>query len=163
MQPVASFRRFDGADAIRWSASLKLSTGDRAGAMALYAKGVALHPRNTALRLGYSALLGDQGKYAEASRVLATGPQTTTTWSARVAFAARAKDEGALRRLYAELEHAPVEQRADNAFLLGQLAELLHRDHQALDWYGKVDSDGRRGFDAQVRSAVLLDKAGKAA
>jgi tetratricopeptide (TPR) repeat protein len=156
-------RRFDGPDAIRWSASLKLSTGDRAGATALYAKGVALHPRNTELRLGYSALLGDQGKYAEASRVLARGPQTTATWSARVAFAARAKDDDALRRLYAELEHAPAEQRADNAFLLGQLAELLHRDRQALDWYGKVDPESGRGFDAQVRSAVLLDKSGKSA
>ncbi|HJP98109.1 MAG TPA: tetratricopeptide repeat protein [Rhodanobacteraceae bacterium] len=159
----AAVRRFGGADGIRWSASLELSGGDRAGAMALYAKGVAAHPRNAALRLGYASLLGDEHKYDEALRVLAQGPQTPATWSARVAIAASAKDDVALRRLYADLEHAPLEQRADNAFLMGRLAELLHHDRQALDWYGRVDPDSEHGFDAAVRSAVLLDKNGKAA
>jgi tetratricopeptide (TPR) repeat protein len=159
----AAVRRFGGADAIRWYASLELSTGDRAGATAMYAKGVAAHPRNAALRLGYSALLGDEHKYGEALRVLANGPQTPATWSARVAFAVRARNDAALRQLYAELAHAPLDQRADNAFLLGQLAELLHHDRQAIDWYGKVDPDSQHGFDAQVRSALLLDKTGKPA
>ena len=159
----AAVRRFDGAEAIRWSASLKLSAGDRAGAMALYANGVTAHPRSAPLRLGYASLLGDAHQYGKALRVLAGGPQTPATWAARVAFAAHANDEGALRRLYADLAHAPVEQRTDNVFLLGQLAELLHHDRQALDWYGKVDRDSEHGFDAQVRSAVLLEKTGKAA
>lgn len=162
----SAVRRFDGPDSIRWAASLKLSTGDRAGALALYAKGVAAHPHSVALRLGYAALLGDQGKDADALRVLGKGPQTSATWSARVAFAARAKDDAALRRLYvelkqAELKQAPEAQRADNVFLLGQLAELLKHDRQALDWYGKVDPDSDQGFDARVRSAVLLDKTGQ--
>jgi tetratricopeptide (TPR) repeat protein len=159
----AAVRRFDGADSIRWSASLKMSAEDRAGAMTLYAKGVASHPHSAALRLGYASLLGDAHQYEKALRVLADGPQTPATWAARVAFAARANDDGELRRLYAGLAHSPVEQRADNVFLLGQLAELLHRDRQALDWYGKVDRDSEHGFDAQVRSAVLLQKTGKAA
>ncbi|MGH8191871.1 MAG: tetratricopeptide repeat protein [Rhodanobacteraceae bacterium] len=163
---AAAVHRFDGADGIRWLASLKLSTGDRAGALALYAQGVAAHPRNADLRLGYASLLGDEGKNSEAMRVLGRGPQTAATWSARVAFAARAKDDAALRQLYAELEHTklmqtPAAQRADNVFLLGQLAELLHHDRQALNWYAKVDPDSGHGFDAQVRSAVLLDKTGK--
>ncbi|MGH8114225.1 MAG: tetratricopeptide repeat protein [Rhodanobacteraceae bacterium] len=159
----AAVRQFDGPDSIRWAASLKLSIGDRAGAMALFAKGVAAHPRNPALRLGYAALLGDEGKNADALRVLGEGPQTSATWSARVAFAARAKDDAALRRLYAELQRAPEAERADNDFLLGQLAELLNHDQQALDWYDKVDPDSSHGFDARVRSAVLLDKTGKSA
>ena len=164
----AAVLRFDGPDSIRWAGSLKLSMGDRSGAMTLFAKGVAAHPHDADLRLGYAALLGDQGKNAEALRVLRDGPQTSATWSARVAFAARAKDDDALRRLYAELEHAerkqaPEADRAGNQFLLGQLAELLNHDRQALGWYGQVDPDSAHGFDAQVRSAVLLDKTGKSA
>ncbi|TAN07889.1 MAG: tetratricopeptide repeat protein [Rhodanobacteraceae bacterium] len=159
----AAVKRFDGADSIRWAASLELENGDRAGAQALYAKGVAAHPRNPDLRLGYASLLGEAGKYDQALQVLARGPQTSATWSARVGIAARARNAGALRRLYAELQRAPARQRDDNAFLLGQLAELLHHDDQALTWYGRVDPDGQHGFEAQVRSAVLLDKAGKSA
>lgn len=157
----AAVQRFDGADGIRWAANLRMATGDREGAIALYAKGVAANPRNPDLRLGYATLLGDAGKYPEALQVLARGPQTPATWAARVAIAARAKDEDALRKLYAELQRAPPAQRDDNAFLLGQLAELLHHDSQALDWYGRVEPDGQHGFDAQVRSAVLLDKSGQ--
>ena len=48
----AAVQRFDAPDAIRWAASLRVTTGDRAGAIALYAKGVAAHPRNVELRLG---------------------------------------------------------------------------------------------------------------
>jgi tetratricopeptide (TPR) repeat protein len=162
----AAVQRFGGPDSIRWAASLKLSMGDRAGARALYAKGVAAHPRDAALRLGYSALLGDEHKYDEAMRVLAAGPQTPGTWSARVAFAARANDDAALRRLYSELQRAelkssPSGRSSDNVFLLGQLAELMHQDRQALDWYAKVEPYGSHGFDARIRSAVLLDKTGK--
>lgn len=157
----AAVARFDGTDSIHWAASLRLAAGDRAGAQALYAKGMQAHPRNIELRLGYASLLGDQGKYGEALRVLAEGPQTSATWAARVAFAARAGDGAALRGLYVQLQRAPAEQRADNVFLLGQLAELLKHDRQALAWYAKVDPDSRHGFDAQVRSAVLLDKTGQ--
>lgn len=157
----AAVQRFDGADSIRWAASLRVATGDREGAVALYAKGVASHPRDPELRLGYATLLGDAGRYPEALQVLARGPQTPATWAARVAIAARAGDDTALRKLYEELQHAPESQRLDSAFLLGQLAELLHHDSEALDWYGQVDPDSRHGFDAQVRSAVLLDKAGQ--
>ena len=158
----AAVQRFDGTDAIAWAASLRVSVGDRDGALALYRKGVAAHPKNTGLRLGYATLLGDTGKYDDALQILAHGPQTSTTWSARVAIAARAKDQGALRQLYADLQRAPESQQLENAFLLGQLAELLHHDDQALKWYGQVDPDSQHAFDAQLRSAVLLDNAGQA-
>jgi len=157
----AAVQRFGAPDSIRWAASLRLNTGDRAGALALYARGVAAHPRNTELQLGYAALLAESDHYRQAMKVLARGPQTEATWSARVAYAARAKDDGALRALYAELARAPQAQRFDNAFLLGQLAELLKHDHQALTWYGEVDPDSQHAFDAKVRSAVLLDKSGQ--
>jgi tetratricopeptide (TPR) repeat protein len=157
----AAAQRFEGAGSIAWAASLRVSAGDRDGALALYRKGLATHPGNPDLRLGYATLLGHAGKYDDALKVLARGPQTSATWSARVAIAARAKNEGALRQLYAGLQRAPESQQLDNAFLLGQLAELLHHDDQALKWYGQVDPDSEHTFDAQLRSAVLLDKAGQ--
>ena len=157
----AAAQRFNDTDAIAWAASLRVSAGDRNGALALYRKGLAAHPKNTGLRLGYATLLADADKYDDALQALARGPQTSATWSARVAIAARAKNEDALRQLYVSLQHAPESEQLDNAFLLGQLAELLHHDDQALKWYGQVDPDDQHAFDAQLRSAVLLDKAGQ--
>lgn len=153
--------RFGSPDSVQWAASLKMESGDGAGAEALYAKGIAAHPRDVDLRIGYATLLGSLGKDAEALKVLSRGPQTAATWSARVGFAARAEDEPALRRLYQELQQAPPSERVDSEFLLGQLAELLEHDRQALAWYGQVDPGSRYAFDAQVRSAVLLDKTGQ--
>lgn len=158
---AAAVRRFDGADAIRWAATLHLADHDQAAALALYAQGVKAHPKNVDLRLGYAALLAAGNRNREALAVLAAGPQTTATWSARVAYAARARDETALRNLYAGLQRAPAAQRDGNLFVLGQLAELLKHDQEALRWYGEVDPDGEHAFEAQVRSAVLLDKIGR--
>ncbi len=157
----ATVRRFNGAEGIRWAASLRLADHDHAAALALYADGVKAHPNNIDLRLGYAALLAVSNKNREALAVLAAGPQTTATWSARVAYAARAKDATELRNLYASLQRAPAAQRDGNLFLLGQLAELLKHDQQALRWYGEVNPDGEHAFESRVRSAVLLDKAGQ--
>jgi tetratricopeptide (TPR) repeat protein len=157
----AAAQRFDDNESIAWAASLRASIGDRDGALALYRKGLAAHPENPDLRLGCATLLADAGRYGEALQVLARGPQTSATWSARVAIAARAKDEAALRQIYAGLQRASTSQRVGNAFLLGQLAELLHHDDHALKWYGQVDPDSRDAFGALLRSAVLLDKSGQ--
>lgn len=160
---AAAVLRFHDADGIIWYAGLRLADGDRTAAQALYAEGLALHPQSASLRLAYAALLGRQHRYADALRVLARGPQTHATWSARVGLAVVAKDRPALRNLYAQLRHAPVREQADNAYLLGQLAELLDHDTAALHWYSQVDPDGDHAFDAALRSAALLDKAGKSA
>ncbi|HET7930231.1 MAG TPA: tetratricopeptide repeat protein, partial [Rhodanobacteraceae bacterium] len=158
---AATVRRFNGAEGIRWAASLQLAAHDQSTALALYAQGVKAHPKNVDLRLGYAALLATGNRIHEALAVLAAGPQTTATWSARVAYAARAKDTTALRQLYASLQRAPAAQRDGNLFLLGQLAESLKHDQQALRWYGEVDPDGEHAFESRVRSAVLLDKSGQ--
>lgn len=156
----AAVQRFDSTESIGWAASLRSGAGDNAGAAALYEKGIAAHPHDADLRLGYASLLGAQGKGSQALEVLAGGPQNPETWSARVGLAARAGDTNALRRLYDELQRAPPDERTDSEFLLGQLAELLQHDQQAFEWYGKVDPDSRYAFEAQIRRAVLLDKAG---
>lgn len=155
-------QRFDGVASIRWAASLHLQDGNAEAALALYRKGLGAHPKAAELRLGYAALLARQNHVHAALAVLAHGPQTPETWSARVAYAAHAGDQAALRDLYAKLQAASPATQADNAFLLGQLAETLHHDQAALKWYAMVDPDGDEGLKAQVRSAVLLDRLGEA-
>ncbi|MBS0432886.1 MAG: tetratricopeptide repeat protein [Proteobacteria bacterium] len=157
----AAVKRFGGTRSLLWSAQMKLAAGDGAAAKALLARALAAHPDDTELRMTYAALLGQDGDNAGAERVLASGKQDAQTWAARVAFAARANDKALLAKLYSQLKRAPEDIRQDSAFLLGQLAELLDRDNEALAWYAQVDGDDEHAFDAQARSAVLLDKAGR--
>jgi Flp pilus assembly protein TadD len=127
----------------------------------LFAHAVARNPKNKELRMAYAALLAQDGDTAGAERVLAAGPQDAQTWAARVAYAARAEDKALLASLYAQLKRAPEDVRDDSAFLLGQLAELIGKDGEALEWYAQVPDDDEHAFDAQARSAVLIDKAGR--
>jgi Flp pilus assembly protein TadD len=157
----AAVKRFGGAPSLTWAAQMKLTTGDRAGAKALFAHAIAKSPKDTDLRMAYAALLAQDGDNAGAERVLAAGPQDAQTWAARVAYAARANDKALLAKLYSQLKRAPQDVQQDSAFLLGQLAELLGKDSEALQWYAQVPDDDEHAFDAQARSAVLIDKAGR--
>ncbi|MEO7148931.1 MAG: tetratricopeptide repeat protein [Rhodanobacteraceae bacterium] len=155
----AAMRRFGGEPSLLWDAQLKMVTGDRAGAKTLLASAMRKNPKDTQLRLGYAALLDAEHDAAGAQRVLALGSQDAQTWGARVAYAARDKDMAQLARLYSQLKRAPASVRDDSAFLLGQLAELLNKDDEALRWYAQVPDDDEHAFDAQARAAVLADKA----
>ena len=157
----AAVKRFGGVPSLTWAAQMKLTTGDRAGAKALFAHAIAKSPKDTDLRMAYAALLAQDGDNAGAERVLAAGPQDAQTWAARVAYAARANDKALLAKLYSQLKRAPQDVQQDSAFLLGQLAELLGKDSEALQWYAQVPDDDEHAFDAQARSAVLIDKAGR--
>ena len=157
----AAVKRFGGAASLVWAAQMKLSVGDHAGAKALFAHAVARNPKDKELRMAYAALLAQDGDNAGAERVLAAGPQDASTWAARVAYAARGRDDALLARLYSQLKQAPEDVRDDSAFLLGQLAELIGKDSEALEWYARVPDDDDHAFDAQARSAVLVDKAGR--
>ncbi len=157
----AAVKRFGGAPSLTWAAQMKLTAGDKAGAKQLFADAVAKNPQDTELRMAYAALLAQDGDNRGAERVLAEGPQDAQTWAARVAYAARANDKPLLARLYSQLKRAPEDVRQDSAFLLGQLAELVGKDSEALQWYAQVPDDDEHAFDAQARSAVLIDKAGR--
>jgi len=157
----AAVTRFGGAPSLTWAAQMKLTAGDRAGAKALFARAIAKDPKDTDLRMAYAALLAQDGDNKGAERVLAAGPQDAQTWAARVAYAARAKDNALLASLYSQLKRAPGDVQQDSAFLLGQLAELLGKNSEALQWYAQVPDDDEHAFDAQARSAVLMDKAGR--
>jgi Flp pilus assembly protein TadD len=154
-------KRFGGESSLLWAAQMKIASGDRAGAKALFARALKSHANDTAVRLAYAALLAQDKDIAGAERVLAGGKQDAQTWTARVAYAARANDTPLLGRLYAQLKQAPGDVRDQTTFLLGQLAELLNKEKEALDWYAQVPDDDEHAFEAQARSAVLMDKAGQ--
>ena len=159
----AAAQRFRTAETYAWAAQMKVRDGDRAGARALLQKAMARAPKNIPLRLAYAGMLSQDGDTAGASRLLAQGPQNADTFALRVALAARAKDNQALLSLYRQLQRAPENVRGPSSYLLGQLAEMQHQDQQALDWYAQVDDEDAHAFDADLRSAVLLQSMGKSA
>ncbi|BFI96852.1 MAG: tetratricopeptide repeat protein [Rhodanobacter sp.] len=160
----AAVARFpDDAEVYGWTARLMASSGDGKGALALLKQAVARMPGDVRLRLIYASLLSDNGDYAAAARLLDHGPQNADTWQLRVALAVHGKDDKTLASLYRQLQQAAPDVRQKNAFLLGQLAEMQHRDAEALSWYDQVGDDDPHAFDADLRSAVLLQAQGKSA
>ncbi len=157
----AAAARFKNAETYAWAAQLKFKSGDQTGAQGLFRKALASDPKNPRLRLVYASVLAQQHAYAEATKVLEGGAQDSDTYALRAALAARANDRPALDRLYKQLMAQPEQQRVDNAYLLGQLAELQGRKDEALDWYGQVDDDHE--FEAAMRSALILQSQGKSA
>lgn len=157
----AAVKRFGGETSLLWAAQLKITAGDRAGAKALFARALTNHRDDTGLRLAYASLLDQDGDHTGAERVLAQGKQDAQTWTARVAYAARVNNTKLLSELYGQLKQAPADVRDQSAFLLGQLAELLDKDSEALKWYAQVADEDEHAFEAQARSAVLMDKAGQ--
>lgn len=157
----AAVARFHDGDTYAWSAQQAFRAGDKAGAQKLFAKAVAKDPKNPRLRLAYATLLVQGGDEKGAAKVLATGAQNPDTYTMRLGLAAHANDKAALRRLYEEIQRQPDDVQTANAFTLGQLAEILGKPEDALDWYAAVGEDDPRDFDASVRSAVVLHQQGK--
>jgi len=157
----AAAKRFRSAETYAWLAHMKSRDGDQVGARALLQKAIAKAPQNIQLRLAYAGMLGQAGDYAAASRLLEHGPQNADTYALRAALAAQSKDNKALATLYQQLQQAPANVRGHSAYLLGQLAEMQHLDAEALAWYGQVGDDDPHAFDADLRSAVILQSQGK--
>ncbi|MDR3387027.1 MAG: tetratricopeptide repeat protein [Rudaea sp.] len=155
--------KFASADTYTWAAQLKLEAGDRIGARALFADALRHDEENTRLRVAYATLLGELGDNAEAARILAQGPQDAYVYAARAAYAARSNDKALIEPLYRELKGLPEPRPGARLDLLGELAELLERKIEALAWYRQVPADDEHSFEAQMRSAVLLDDSGKSA
>ena len=156
-------KRFGTAETFAWLGQMKYHDGDKAGAKALFDKALAKDPKNTHLRLAYATLLGQGGDYAAASRLLDSGPQDADIYAMRAALAARNNDTRTIGRLYGQLQRSPEDVRQNSAFLLGQLAEMLDKKEEALKWYDQVADDDDHAFDADVRSAVLLQDLGRSA
>ena len=159
----AAVQRFNSAETYAWLAQMKLKDGDKDGARALLQKALAKAPQNVQLRLAYAGLLSQAADYAGAAKVLEHGPQNAEIYALRAALAAQSKDDKALVALYQELQQASPDVRVQSAYLLGQLAEMQHRDAEALAWYGQVGDDDPHAFDADLRSALILHSQGKVA
>ena len=157
----AAALRFHNAETYAWAAQMKFKDGDRKGAQALLQKALVRSPGNTHLRLVYASMLSEAGDDAAASRLLAHGAQDADIYGMRVGLAARHNDTKTLAALYGELQKATPEVRAHSGYLLGQLAQMQHKDSEALDWYGQVGDDDPHAFDATVRSALILHAQGK--
>ncbi len=153
-------RKFGNAESFIWAAQLKMQSGDKEGARALFAEALKRDPKNTHLRIAYGALLGQLGDNAAAARLLAQGPQDDYTYAARAAYAARADDKTLIEPLYRELKALPKPHPGAVLNLLGELAEMLDHKVEALDWYKQVPDEDEHWFEAQVRSVLLLDGAG---
>lgn len=157
----AAVQRFHSAETYAWAAQMKFKDGDREGARVLLQKALAKAPDDTHLRLAYASMLSESGDDTAAARLLARGAQDADIYAMRAGLAARHKDMKALAALYRELQRAAPEVRSHNTYLLGQLAEMQHRDTEALDWYGQVADDDPHAFDADLRSALILHAQGK--
>jgi tetratricopeptide (TPR) repeat protein len=158
-----AMKRFGTAETYAWTAQLKLNGGDRSGGLNLLRQAQAKDPNNIGLRLTYASLLGQSGEYAQAAHLLEKGPQNAQTYALRAALAANAKDNKTLQQIYTQLSQAPDDVRSASAYLLGQLAEVLGRKEQALKWYDQVPDDDDHAFDADLRSAILLQDLGRSA
>ena len=157
----AAVQRFKSAETYAWLAQMKFKDGDHDGARALLQKAIAKAPDNIQLRLAYASMLSQSGDYAGASKVLDHGPQNADTYALRVALAAQSGNGTGLATLYQQLQKAPPDVRAKSAYLLGQLAEAQHLNDEALAWYSQVDDDDAHAFEADLRSAVILQSQGK--
>jgi len=156
-----AMQRFKSAETYAWLAQMKFKDGDHDGARTLLQKAIAKAPDNIQLRLAYAGMLSQAGDYTSASKVLDHGPQNADTYALRVALAAQSGNGTGLATLYRELQKAPPGVREHSAYLLGQLAEAQHLNDEALAWYGQVDDDDAHAFEADLRSAVILQSQGK--
>lgn len=158
-----AMKRFGTAETYAWAAQLKLNNGDRSGGLNLLREAQGKDPNNIGLRLTYASLLGQSGQYAQASHLLEKGPQDAQTYALRAALAANAKDNKTLEQVYRQLSQASDDVRSSSAYLLGQLAEVLGRKDDALKWYDQVTDEDEHAFDADLRSAILLQDLGRSA
>ena len=159
----AAMKRFGTAETYAWAAQLKLDNGDRTGGLNLLKQAQVKDPTNIGLRLTYASLLGQSGQYAQATKLLEKGPQNAQTYAMRAALAASAKDNKSLEQVYKQLSQAPDDVRTTSAYLLGQLAEVLGRKEDALKWYDQVSDDDEHAFDADLRTAIILQDLGRSA
>lgn len=108
-------------------------------------------PLRGAVASEYEAL-GDFGK---AASVLAQGPQDESSMAHRAVLLDKAGDQVALAGVYDELKRGATNPNPLRRLLLGQVAELLKRYDEALDWYASVPGDRLQGRTRLLSAKVL--------
>jgi tetratricopeptide (TPR) repeat protein len=107
------------------------------------------------LRLSIAAEYDELRDYNAAAATLAHGPQDDQTYALRASLLARAEDKTALTALYEELRRDAAKPDPQRRLLLGQMAEFLERNEEALDWYRGVPG-GEQRWPAKLRAANVL-------
>ena len=110
---------------------------------------------NEEMRLSIAAEYDALGDSSAAAGVLARGPQDERSYGLRAALLARADDQVALGKLYDELKKDSVKPDPERRLLLGQVAEMLKRYPEALEWYASVPG-GEARWVARLRTANVL-------
>ena len=95
------------------------------------------------------------GDAVAAARVLGQGPQDDRTYRLRASLLARAEDREALASLYETLKRDSSRPDPSRRLLLGQVAEFLERNADALRWYHSVPG-GEERWVAALRAASVL-------
>jgi len=113
------------------------------------------------LRMSIAAEYDAMGDSVMAADVLSRGPQDDRTYGLRAALLARAEDDAALGALYDELKKDSVKPDPERRLLLGQVAEMLERHAEALEWYRSVPG-GEARWSARLREANVLHELDRA-
>ncbi|MCE7031046.1 tetratricopeptide repeat protein [Lysobacter sp. GX 14042] len=107
------------------------------------------------LRLAVAFEYDALGDPQAAAEVLADGPQDERSYAMRASLLAQAEDKEALAALYAELREGASEPDPRRRLLLGQIAEYLEHQEEALEWYRGVPGGPQR-WVARLRSTSVL-------
>ncbi|KQZ66725.1 hypothetical protein ASD53_16560 [Lysobacter sp. Root559] len=95
------------------------------------------------------------GDLPTAAAVMGRGEQDDQTYALRASLLARAEDKKTLTALYDELRRNAAKPEPGRRLLLGQIAEFLERNDEALDWYRGVPGGPQR-WVAKLRAANVL-------
>ena len=106
---------------------------------------------------GLAREYGAMGEYAAAAAVLARGPQNDNTYILRASYLAQADDKAGVAAVYEELKRESASPNPARRLLLGQVAEFIDRQDDALDWYASVPGGPQR-WQARLRTAPVLHK-----
>lgn len=142
-------------------ASQLRESGDAAAAREILAGVVAAAASNEELRLAVASEYDALGDPAGAAAVLAQGPQDDRSYRVRASLLARAEDRAGLEALYRELQRDSARPDPARRLLLGQVAEFLDHDGEALRWYQGVPG-GQERWLARLRGASVLHALGRA-
>ncbi len=107
------------------------------------------------LRLALAREYDALGDPAAAAAALAQGSQDTFTYGLRASLLAQAEDKATLATLYEELRKDASDPDRERRMLLGQMAEFLEREAEALQWYRSVPGGPLRN-QARLRIANVM-------
>lgn len=149
-------RRFPGEPRVALLRASQLREAGKREAARAALEAVAPRAANDpALRLALAGEYDRLGDLSTAAAVLARGAQDEQTYALRASLLARAEDKTALTQLYEELGRNGSRPDPQRRLLLGQVAEFLERNDEALGWYRSVPGGPQR-WAARLRAANVL-------